>query len=715
MRKLNKLHYAGLVYCVIKDNCVSPKSLDRKCLKEVYECCRLNRSTSNSELEDALQVLVGSYLMQNTDGKYSLIHDSLFEIVAVHFGRCFQDFFIEHCTSTSIYNLLTFVDEGSTCCENLIPVFGNHFSVLVDRIICDIKRFNLYEVFSRIGQFSQNEAFVSVFYKTLKKSSYDEFKQLFFEVETNEHLNKKTKKLFHELDQICDNIFEAKKFSAIDFSLSLLNKPRVRVVDWIIAYNHVGLLSGLIKIVREKSQPVEEKACFTDENSQDILGVIFGNDLESHSFCLRLACSSRSLDMVKFILSCVKHESINYLDNQNQWPLMTASGAGCTDIVKILLKEGANVNLCDKDNFSCLNCSCLLGQYDVAETLIKEGADINLCTVDGMSPFKAAMMSGNVHLVRYLMKNGAVWNEDNLSPLHFSSYLGNLEILKHFINSDPELKIDVRCLSAACENGQSTIVKYLIDKVDVNEVCDECDPALHSAATSGHLAIVEYLVEHGADVNLLSSSKENPLYFAAMKGHLHIIRYLLDHGADICGSIDTSSLCVASGEGYLEVVEELIKRGADVNLCDRNEQSPLCYASKSGHLKTVKFLLQNDADINVGASCLSSACKGGHLDVVEFLINKVNVNQVSDICDPPIHCASGQGHIEVIKFLVDHEANVNLLNSSRDSPLCCAVGNRQLSVVEYLVEHGANVNQAIDIAIEVGQEHILDFMLKHLN
>ncbi|XP_062578123.1 uncharacterized protein LOC134240021 [Saccostrea cucullata] len=760
MLQINKIHYAGLVYCVIKDNCVSPKSLDRKCLKEIYECCRLNTSTSNSELVHAMQVLRGSYLTHDIEGNYSLIHDSLFEIVAVHFGRRFQNFFIEHCTSSSIYNLLTFVEEGSICGENLIPVGVDHFPVLVDRIICDIKRFHLYEVFSRNGQFSQNEAFVSVFCKTLKNFSHDDFKQLFFEVETNELLNKKTKKLVHQINQNIDIFLETKRYIAIDFSLwfevetnELLNKKTKKLVhqinhnidifletkryiaidfslwflDGIIAYNHVGLLSGLIEIVRGESQLVERKVCLTDKNAQDSLEVIFGNNLESQSSCLSLACSSRSLDMVKLILSCVKHECINKIDDQSCSPLMTASMVGCTDVVKFLLKEGANINLLNEEFYSCLLFSCMYGRYDIAEILIKEGADVNLCTADENSPLNAAMLIGNARLVKLLITNGADINYVNVNEL-FSLFsemvLDNLDILKLLIESDHNLLIDFKCLSVACENGKSSAVEYLIDKVDINQVNDNCDPALHSAASSGHLGIVEYLVEHSANVNLCDIYGHTPLFHASISGHLEILKFLLQNGADInigasclssAGYVNKSPLCCASSKGYLDIVEELIKLRADVNLCDGNGASSLCYAAQSGHLEIVKYLLQNNADVNVGASCLSYASKGGHLDVVEFLIDKMDVNKVNDICDPPLHCASGQGHVGIVKYLVEHGAEVNLLSFSNDSPLCCAVEEGHLPVVEYLLEHGAEKDKAIEIAMIGGKEDILDFMLKHLN
>ncbi|XP_062578121.1 uncharacterized protein LOC134240019 [Saccostrea cucullata] len=191
MQELNKVHYAGLVYCVIKDNCVRPKSFDRNCLKDVFECCRLNQSTSNSELVHAMQVLKGSYLMQDAEGRYFFIHDNFFEIVAVHFGKRFPECLIKHCTSCSIYKLLTIENTILDVKDDMIPIVEDHFLALVDRILCDIKDFKFYEVFSRIGHFWKCEKFVSTFCGTLEKLNFGEIRQLLFDVQKCEHEDKR--------------------------------------------------------------------------------------------------------------------------------------------------------------------------------------------------------------------------------------------------------------------------------------------------------------------------------------------------------------------------------------------------------------------------------------------------------------------------------------------------------------------------------------------
>ena len=59
------------------------------------------------------------------------------------------------------------------------------------------------------------------------------------------------------------------------------------------------------------------------------------------------------------------------------------------------------------------------------------------------------------------------------------------------------------------------------------------DTALHHATRNGDLEIVEQLVDAGADVNVTSDHAHFPLYCAAGHGHVETTQYLVEHGADL--------------------------------------------------------------------------------------------------------------------------------------------------------------------------------------
>ena len=99
--------------------------------------------------------------------------------------------------------------------------------------------------------------------------------------------------------------------------------------------------------------------------------------------------------------------------------------------------------------------------------------------------------------------------------------------------------------------------------------------------------------------------------------------YLASTRPDIVGNNDYS-LRFSSLHGYLDVVEYLIEHGADVNATgdkaniDSLGDDALTHASECGHLDIVKYLIKHGANVNNNA--LRSASENGHSDIVEYLI-----------------------------------------------------------------------------------------------
>ena len=54
--------------------------------------------------------------------------------------------------------------------------------------------------------------------------------------------------------------------------------------------------------------------------------------------------------------------------------------------------------------------------------------------------------------------------------------------------------------------------------------------ALHEAAWSGHIAVVVFLVEHGAEVAAKDNDWDTPLHLASVKGRLPVVEFLVEKG-----------------------------------------------------------------------------------------------------------------------------------------------------------------------------------------
>ena len=90
--------------------------------------------------------------------------------------------------------------------------------------------------------------------------------------------------------------------------------------------------------------------------------------------------------------------------------------------------------------------------------------------------------------------------------------------------------------------------------------------ALTSAASHGHLNILDYLItHHHADIDRINSRQMTPLLLAVKNGMWSCVEYLLDHQAAIehCDKQQRTCLIIAASEGHLAVIDSLLEKGSN--------------------------------------------------------------------------------------------------------------------------------------------------------
>jgi ankyrin repeat protein len=117
------------------------------------------------------------------------------------------------------------------------------------------------------------------------------------------------------------------------------------------------------------------------------------------------------------------------------------------------------------------------------------------------------------------------------------------------------------------------------------------DRALKSASQNGHIEVIKFLLENGADIH---ADSDKALRYAASYGQLEAVRLLLDRGANIHVYQD-ESLRVAAENGHTKTVELLLERGAHIHA---NDDRILRWAARNGHADIVGILLNHGADIH---------------------------------------------------------------------------------------------------------------------
>ena len=178
--------------------------------------------------------------------------------------------------------------------------------------------------------------------------------------------------------------------------------------------------------------------------------------------------------------------------------------------------------------------------------------------------------------------------------------------------------------------------------------------------------------------------------FAAENGHINIVEYLKNNGAD--DDAKNKALVSAAKNGHKDIVEYLKNNGANIDARDINGDAsdiygntPLIAAAKNGHKDIVEYLKDNGANVNItnkgGETALVSAAKNGHKDIVEYLKdNGANIDASDIFGNTPLMVAAENGHIDIVKYL-----NSEVEADSKNKALVSAAENGKIDIVKYLI------------------------------
>ena len=228
---------------------------------------------------------------------------------------------------------------------------------------------------------------------------------------------------------------------------------------------------------------------------------------------------------------------------------------------------------------------------------------------------------------------------------------------------------------------------------------------LHTAAAEGQVEILELLLPQSGDsmADLLSQSGQEEHGFtllgvAAENGRLSVVKRLLQEQPDQC-TID-NSLLAAADMCESEVVEELLRAGADANFADAVGRTPLYVASgKSGNgLSTMQALL--DAGANAkhsqydGSTALHLAAdKGNDIEVSLLLAFGAEVDaKMNTLPRTPLRNAIVAHNEDSVRLLLDNGADRNAIFDGNRTPISLAAECGNYKIVQMILEKPVNVD-----------------------
>ena len=302
----------------------------------------------------------------------------------------------------------------------------------------------------------------------------------------------------------------------------------------------------------------------------------------------------------------------------NRTPLLWASLSSSGEFIETLIDLGANVNAQRSDDkVTPLILSADCNNFLAVNLLLDHGADANIASADGNSPMHRAVSNGFFDIAKRLVEKGSdvnLQNKEGITPLFLGVKNKHEQLIKLLIENEADVSIGYK------EN--STERFYLVRGKERGRA------AWHYVLVKKHLLGLFLKRVKGGRVNvaefgdILQSGwgKDPP------KGTTNKILKKYDFQFKKIPGV--TLLHIASEQiNESEIIDLLVKSGANVNARDAEGFTPLHMAAIHGNLKIVKKLVDLEADVNIITTDGKNAAELAHLneelEIEEYLESKM--------------------------------------------------------------------------------------------
>lgn len=332
--------------------------------------------------------------------------------------------------------------------------------------------------------------------------------------------------------------------------------------------------------------------------------IVEEEDISGMTSLHHVAVSGR-FEIIQLLLD--RDANLSKLDRSKRTALHYAAEEGNLHITECLLAHGANALLRDLLDKSALDCAIGHDRVFTASAIIRLGASEAFEDIGAFTRLLRNAVKCSLETVELAVQHGGDLNsrdEGGHSTLYNSLSAGQGAIAKFVLEHGFELDEDSEetweMLRLAIENFSAIDLLELLRRHGANldqKSRNGTGTPLHIAAQSGTLEQVRYLLQNGCAVDARNRRNATPLYFAVNRDK--IAKELLDHNSDpsaqggLWGSVLSAAVvkCKVYTEDDLDIFNQLLSHGAQVEDKDAQGRTPIHLAAGYGALQLLKFLL----------------------------------------------------------------------------------------------------------------------------
>ncbi|KAL4967012.1 ankyrin repeat-containing domain protein [Aspergillus stella-maris] len=293
---------------------------------------------------------------------------------------------------------------------------------------------------------------------------------------------------------------------------------------------------------------------------------------------LHLAMYSGSPSTARLLIaSCPDHT--NEGNSSALTPLAIAVQNQPADVVNELIEKGADMNWVDNQRQSLLHHAVIRGDLGIVKVLLEQNSP-RTSNNKGQTPFALAMQNEKPDLVKMFLDHGEPadqCDQQGKTPLMTAVERGSTDIVKVLV-----------------EAGASTEPVALLRLVDEERV------ALSMIQKRNTPDIARLYLSLGAGTNISPQVARTILVRAIQRRWLDLATIVLQtHGANLdidsisAFSVERTALGWAAGRGYVDVVRELLRLGADPLYRDSLGQTTFSFAAQGGSVEAMVALVEH--------------------------------------------------------------------------------------------------------------------------